>query len=551
MAFAIRRVVKLAGAGIGLGREAYLYHKEKNEARKAAQTGDNGVARLSDSMSRAHVSGDDDDIYIQLPEEDARDLIARGHAVPVTEEEQKDLRHIDDDDDDNDDNDSIEDLEHDWEMDEEASQPPPYDEIEQEQQHLEQSSRSVAKLVHNVVASAAIPTERNPLPFPVIIPQRRPGSKSRGFVRAYAPDLAASGISQETFMLFLNNFDKASQASPILQALFVSAGIVGLVPGSITMAVSICVQIAAGTAIELESRYKANVYLDQVNKELFMPRGLYAMVMRYKPGASIADGQTELGIEEVNLETAKSVARWAPATSSDAAPAEPPTTGMKIIKRIRISSGTTQGETNMPMRCAPLIFPTAVNGGDKVDKPLVLEKKTATATATKDPHGEASTTTSSQTAGSANQRSFQDKVKSARSFINDYYDRRAQAEYLAKNPDSTLAMLTSPPQFRSRYADPTDPTNNNLFNLLTGGHAHARSLEERRQARRQRRDERRQVRGLPPRERRHGHGPVGLVVKGVKKVLQEDVLYLMVVNLPSPEELREAQKILLENGWTK
>ena len=49
------------------------------------------------------------------------------------------------------------------------------------------------------------------LPFPVIIPQRRPQNKSRGFVRAYAPVLSDCGIDQNTFIDFLKSFDKASK----------------------------------------------------------------------------------------------------------------------------------------------------------------------------------------------------------------------------------------------------------------------------------------------------------------------------------------------------
>lgn len=51
------------------------------------------------------------------------------------------------------------------------------------------------------------------LPCPVVIPQRRPGSKFRGFVRAYAPDLADSGISQDMFLEFLEMFYEASRVS--------------------------------------------------------------------------------------------------------------------------------------------------------------------------------------------------------------------------------------------------------------------------------------------------------------------------------------------------
>lgn len=44
------------------------------------------------------------------------------------------------------------------------------------------------------------------LPAPVVIPQRRPNTRSRGFLCAYAPALAACGIEQEPFLEFLDGF---------------------------------------------------------------------------------------------------------------------------------------------------------------------------------------------------------------------------------------------------------------------------------------------------------------------------------------------------------
>ena len=52
------------------------------------------------------------------------------------------------------------------------------------------------------------------LPAAVIIPQRRPQSKTRGFVRAYAPDLDNCAIDQQVFMRFLEGFDAAIKVRP-------------------------------------------------------------------------------------------------------------------------------------------------------------------------------------------------------------------------------------------------------------------------------------------------------------------------------------------------
>ena len=51
----------------------------------------------------------------------------------------------------------------------------------------------------------------HPLPYPVIIPQKRPHSKARGFVKAYAPILESCGVDQASFLEFLDVFHKASQ----------------------------------------------------------------------------------------------------------------------------------------------------------------------------------------------------------------------------------------------------------------------------------------------------------------------------------------------------
>ena len=57
------------------------------------------------------------------------------------------------------------------------------------------------------------------LPCPVVIPQRRPGSKTRGFMRAYAPVLADYDISEAAFLNFLKSFHKASLVILTLRSL--------------------------------------------------------------------------------------------------------------------------------------------------------------------------------------------------------------------------------------------------------------------------------------------------------------------------------------------
>lgn len=78
----------------------------------------------------------------------------------------------------------------------------------------DEQAKKREQMINELVAMAGLPpAQPQRLPCPVIIPQRRPGSKRRGFVRAYAPVLAQCGISQDVFLKFISDFHKASQVS--------------------------------------------------------------------------------------------------------------------------------------------------------------------------------------------------------------------------------------------------------------------------------------------------------------------------------------------------
>ena len=71
--------------------------------------------------------------------------------------------------------------------------------------------------ISSIVEVGPLPSSIKPLPCPVILPQRRPQSKSRGFVRAYAPILGeCKGIDEATFLQFLDEFYKSSQVGSII-----------------------------------------------------------------------------------------------------------------------------------------------------------------------------------------------------------------------------------------------------------------------------------------------------------------------------------------------
>ena len=92
------------------------------------------------------------------------------------------------------------------------------------------------------------------LPFPVVLPQRRPGTKTRGFVRGYAPILQESGTDQEMSQSFLKDFHKAMQACPIFEVVMVAAAIVSAYPDPIVGLFDQAVQLAAGIGQVIQER---------------------------------------------------------------------------------------------------------------------------------------------------------------------------------------------------------------------------------------------------------------------------------------------------------
>ncbi|KAL4972051.1 hypothetical protein BDW66DRAFT_155090 [Aspergillus desertorum] len=85
----------------------------------------------------------------------------------------------------------------------ELSQVPDSEGEDQQQPQQKNKIRNPAHLADDFLKRYPPPppgTASGWLRLPVIIPQRRPGVRVRGFVRAYAPDLEPCGIDQDTFM---------------------------------------------------------------------------------------------------------------------------------------------------------------------------------------------------------------------------------------------------------------------------------------------------------------------------------------------------------------
>lgn len=112
-------------------------------------------------------------------------------------------------------------------------------------------------------------------------------------------------------------------------------------------------------------------------------------------------------------------------------------------------------------------------------------------------------------------------------------------EQAYKHPNAALASLAPPPKpFKSKFADPNAAVNKHLITMITGGRIKAEPLGARRRwERAQRRGQRETV--------------ISKLVKPAKRILQEDVLYLMIVNMPSEGELAEARRKIAETKQAK
>ncbi|THX17656.1 hypothetical protein D6D17_02433 [Aureobasidium pullulans] len=389
----------------------------------------------------------------------------------------------------------------------------------------------------------SIPTSafsKEKLPFPIIIPQRRPKDRSRGMVRAYPLILEQRGIDQAMFIDFIETFNKSTQATKWIAALnLASIGTMWL-PTVTGLLVSMAITAATTAAMEVQGRYRTNIFLHKTNEQFFMPTGLFCLVVTWNPDNP--DAQATVDFE--------SMARKVMSGSSG-----------QFMSSLRSSNGRTHGEFQWP-EVAPLIYP----GLD-------------TLAATSDEEGKAK----------------RSSWKKKRVFVEDYMDRRAQAKFAMDNPKSTLAAGPKP-KFSSRFADPSHPANSgSLVALISGG---AVQMPERgnmmgspsggsfgdRDVRGTERFGRRSIGGFgrefgsrfdraggdrsdssmvgsqPVRsnndskasERGLGGicggrgganaGPLGFV----QKVMKKDVLYLLVVDMPSDAELAEAHETASE-----
>ena len=510
------RIVRLVSSGIGLASEAIAHHKSSTSKTSALSSNPSLDAGEGSSSAAARHEESYDDAppqYVEVADNAAERMIEKGDAVTVDSKEaektiKKDYNEDEDVGDDHADATSEEGDEEQWELDE-TTRP-----VEREDS---EPAQDIKVLWDNFMRMHPPPgytssqcdaeqgkPARGSLPCPVIIPQRRPRDKTRGFIRAYALVLENCGIDQSTFMDFLKTFHAACKADSWLQVVNIAAIAAGNAPSAIATGVGIAVQFAVGVAMEVQRRtrsahspfstlqietdkvriHRTNNFLGRMNNDFFKPHGLYCLIMTYKPDSTVSHARIDIN---ETITTSMNPA------SSDM---------LQILKNMRLSSGQTFGELEMP-EAAPLIFPELEDLASSSSPDAVQNTN---------------------------------KLKSSQKFVAEYFDRRAQAQYAGENPGSTLAASGPETKFESRFADPNHAANSgSLSSLLTGGKFDllARRMEkkgDRRVRKALRRGENPEGMTHEPRKRNKKGGVV-------KRILKKDVLYLMIVNLPSEEEM--------------
>ncbi|KAK8119986.1 uncharacterized protein PG998_004612 [Apiospora kogelbergensis] len=353
---------------------------------------------------------------------------------------------------------------------------------------------------------AALMSDGSRLPDPVVIPQRRPKDRTRGFVRAYAPDLARCGVDQATFLQFIDGLNASVAASGAVQAINLAGAAAGAVPASVFIGapiIGLAVQVGAGIYTEVTARKGQNAFLTKMNDELFRPRGLYCLIMSY------------------DINSRANVTR--PGQSND--PSQVIHKGMSsgsTSNGMRSNDGVL-GAANFPAT-AQLVFP------DPNDRPVP------------DFDDDSSSDESRRQSQPQPGPSGGSKFSSLLASFAEKKDLKTQVKFQKKNPTSMINPLMDPKAELSEK------------DLRKQNKREAK--QERKDEKRERKAEKREHKGKAPKVRKIKEvlslptRPAHLIIPLATKLLtdmvssHQGVLYLMIVNMPSSQDMQTAHHLV-------
>ncbi|KAL0942750.1 FAD binding domain protein [Colletotrichum truncatum] len=347
--------------------------------------------------------------------------------------------------------------------------------------------------------------------LPVVVPQRRPMKRARGFVRAYTPVLADANIDQETFLDFIDTFNKALEPNPYLYAMNL-AGLAGMAtPEPFMLLVGVAVAFATDATMEAQSRTKSGKFLDRINAEFFMPRGLICLVTTWKPDAT---GDDQL-LTAVDFE-GRSVT--APPPKSDL---------VQKVKDMRQKTSSDEIMRRLQKQVQGRMKPSSGAFHSAQPAPLVFPSPEETLAAM-----------NTHTSGKR-----KNAIDRGEIWLDDYMDRRAQAKWKEENSTFNVAKSLPKPEFRSRYADPNHPAaSGDIVAFVTGGTWSTKGkvtpLGDKQVLSDKENVEPTEKIGSDKKKDKEGKSSSN----GWTSLFQKDVLYLVIVNLPSEQEIADVMR---------
>ncbi|KAL2674163.1 hypothetical protein Neosp_012609 [[Neocosmospora] mangrovei] len=367
------------------------------------------------------------------------------------------------------------------------------------------------------------------LALPVILPQRRPKDRGRGFVRAYAPVLEDVGIDQETFLDLIDSFNKSLEPNPYLYAINLTGLASMAAPEPFTMLIGASIDVLSFMTVEAHSRFKSNKFLDHVNAEFFAPRGLVCLIVTWSPHTNNDELVSAVALDGRPVESP-------PLTQQVKDIVMQKSSGKESLEKFKHqfqdNMKPSKGTVSWP-EPAPLTFPSL----DEISK------------------------------GKESEAKKKKKLDKAEQWLDEYMDRRGQAKWIRKNPDHSVATMLPKPEFRSRYADPNHPASSgDIVALLTGGRwkygrakpaepaepgssgnkadsdqasdsdkeekSKDKKEERKKQTEESSEDEEKDQRASKDEDKKSSSGGWG-------QLFQSNVLYLVITNLPQKEEPAE------------
>lgn len=313
------------------------------------------------------------------------------------------------------------------------------------------------------------------LELPVILPQRRPGAQHRGFVHAYAPMLGECDVDEAAWMEFLAGLDATINANPWFHAVNAATGVAGMAHSAASAGFS-AIGFLAGLAVSAGLEVGRKGYV-QYRQNGYLDR---ANEVYFKPRGLYCFFVAYRPAAGADADNVYPVAEIDLQTNAARAIQQRDAQGT-WKKMTSAAAITARGDAEIPAS-APLVFPQ-LDAMDEKQKENAFKRYGGT--------------------------------------LINYFDKRAVDKFDGKNPGNKLANGQAPVPANQDAPGEGDgsapkPEKKSRFNGPV-----ARAYENHKERRSQRKEKKEDKSSQRP----------------LKKMMTEDVMYLMVTNLPTQEEL--------------